>query len=365
MLQGGHDAQADAGPSLDAADLDSAGLDAGRPDAGSVSSVDAGSGDAARAADAETKDAGSDAADAALDPSVPSLLLSETGLYSDVAQRTLAPSVREYQVRFELWADGATKKRYLYLPPGTQIDTRDPDAWVFPVGTKVWKEFARDGVRVETRLIEKAGPGQNGWKYVAYLWNAEQTRAEAVPLGATAALGTEHDVPTQTNCFACHMGSPDFVLGVSAFGLPVDGTGLSLASLVRDRRLTQPITAEQVAIPGDATAQAALGNLNANCGHCHRPGTFAWEKATLELRLKVGAKTVQETPIYMSSVGVEVGQIFENIPLRISAGKPAESAVYTRMISRAPMVGMPNVGTKLVDTEGSQMVFDWIRSLAP
>lgn len=345
-----------------------AAVDADLPDAGQATAPDAAL-DSAISAEAAVPDAAADggaSSDAALNAKTPSAFLSETGLYSDVAQKTLAAGVQPYDVRLELWSDGATKKRYLYLPPGTKIDTTDPDAWIFPVGTKVWKEFTRDGVRVETRLIEKTASGRTGWKYVAYTWNMAQTAAQAAPRGAALALGTPHDVPRQADCESCHVGSPDFVLGVSAFGLPIDAAGVSIASLVRDGLLTKPITAAQLAIPGDAAAQAALGVLHVNCGSsCHRPGTFAWERTELDLRLKVGTTSVQDTPTYKSSVGVKVGQIFENIPNRITAGKPAESAVYTRMISRADMIGMPTIGTKIVDTAGSQKVFDWIKSLAP
>lgn len=362
------DAMVDAAPMIDAASAGDAGIPG--PDAAASNDAsatrDAVTPEASVPGDAAVADAAADAGDAApLDPSVPSALLSQTGLYSDAAQQTLAAGVQAYEVRLELWADGATKKRFLYLPPGSKIDTTDPDAWIFPVGTKVWKEFTRDGVRVETRLIEKAANGADGWKHVAYAWNAAQTVASAVPLGTLGALGTAHDVPSQNDCLGCHNGSPDFVLGVSAFGLPVDGAGLSLAALVRDGRLTKAITAAQVAIPGNAMAQAALGTLHANCGSCHRPGTFAWEKSELELRLKVGTASLQQTPTYLTAVNVKVGQIFENVPNRITPGKPAQSAVYTRMISRAPLVGMPSVGTKIVDTAGSRMVADWIMSLTP
>jgi hypothetical protein len=349
----------------DAAAVNDAGLvapDAALPsDASAI--LDAMTLEASVPSEAAVADAVADAAP--LDPSLPSAFLSQTGLYADGAQQALAAGVQPYEVRFELWSDGASKKRFLYLPPGSKIDTTDPDAWIFPIGTKVWKEFSRDGVRLETRLIEKAAEGPEGWKHVAYAWNAAQTVATAVPLGTPSALGTSHDVPSQNDCQACHTGSSDFVLGVSAFGLPVNGPGISLAALVRDVRLTQPITAAQVAVPGNATAQAALGTLHANCGSCHRPGTFAWEKSELELRLKVGITSLQQTPAYLTAVNVKVGRIFENVPNRITPGKPAESAVYTRMISRAPMVGMPSVGTKIVDMAGSRMVADWITSLTP
>ena len=47
------------------------------------------------------------------------------------------------RARNQLWADYATKQRWILLPPGTKIDATDPNEWVFPVGTKVWKEFSR------------------------------------------------------------------------------------------------------------------------------------------------------------------------------------------------------------------------------
>ena len=49
-----------------------------------------------------------------------------------------------------LWSDGAVKRRFIYLPPGTTIDTTNMDEWVFPVGTKFWKEFSVDGRKLRT-----------------------------------------------------------------------------------------------------------------------------------------------------------------------------------------------------------------------
>src|SRR5262245_14990157 len=87
--------------------------------------------------------------------------LSETGLFADITREIWAPGVMAYAPRFQLWSDGADKRRWLWLPPDTRIDTSNMDSWAFPVGTKFWKEFTRDGVRVETRLIEKLGPGDD------------------------------------------------------------------------------------------------------------------------------------------------------------------------------------------------------------
>ncbi len=76
--------------------------------------------------------------------------LSETGLFADVGQQQLAPRVFAYTPAFALWSDGAEKRRWVFVPAGAQVDTRDPDAWQFPEGTKLWKEFSHQGVRLET-----------------------------------------------------------------------------------------------------------------------------------------------------------------------------------------------------------------------
>jgi len=87
-----------------------------------------------------------------------------------------------------LWSDGAAKRRWISLPPGTAIDKSDPDAWAFPRGTRLWKEFSIDGRAVETRFIERLDDGT--WRYATYAWNAEGTGASLV-----ADRGALLDVP--------------------------------------------------------------------------------------------------------------------------------------------------------------------------
>jgi hypothetical protein len=103
--------------------------------------------------------------------------LSETGLYASAGSSKLAGDVRPYAPAHELWSDGATKRRWIRLPPGGRIDTADMDAWSFPVGTRLWKEFSRDGRRIETRLLTRVDAGPDGWVALAYVWNAGGTEA--------------------------------------------------------------------------------------------------------------------------------------------------------------------------------------------
>src|SRR5437588_3047152 len=102
------------------------------------------------AIDAPSDDAPIDVAPVDIGPDAdPLATLMGTGLCADKACLQINPGISAYTPQFALWADTATKRRWIYLPPGAQIDTSNMDYWVFPMGTKIWKEFTRDGVRIE------------------------------------------------------------------------------------------------------------------------------------------------------------------------------------------------------------------------
>src|SRR5262245_10833144 len=88
--------------------------------------------------------------------------LAATGLYADPATREIAADVMAFAPQYPLWSDGAAKKRWIRLPPGASIDGSDPDAWRFPIGTRLWKEFTF-GRRVETRFLERLPDGT--WRF--------------------------------------------------------------------------------------------------------------------------------------------------------------------------------------------------------
>lgn len=294
--------------------------------------------------------------------------LAETGLYSDFANEVIAPGVEAYEPSYALWSDGATKNRWVYLPPGSQIDTSDPDFWVYPRGTKLWKEFSVGGVRVETRLIYKTGPQPTDWYMMAYAWNEDQTEAVAEMYGDDNALGTSHDIPSQNECKMCHSPMPDRVLGFSALLLDHGGSGVTLDSLIADGRLSMlPPGAQSphYPIPGDAAAQAALGYLHSNCSGCHNSESpvFA-SKTPLNLRLTVGAlATVELTPTYMTAVGVDPKFDWQDTTAIIEAGAPDASALYSRMGYRGGNGQMPPVCTEDPDDDGRAIIAAWITSL--
>ncbi len=289
------------------------------------------------------------------------LRLSETGLYSDISAEALAQDVEPFEPQFKLWSDSATKRRWVYLPPGAQIDTSDPNYWVYPQGTKLWKEFTRGATRVETRMLEKTA---EGWTMIAYQWETDMSDAVAVPDGVADASGTAHDIPSINQCHQCHNNLPDRSLGFTQVQLAHSGGGLTLQGLIDGGRLSNPPTSPPV-VPGDATAQAALGYLHANCGMCHNPKSQTFFRVDMELWLQTDAlASVETTRTYLTTVNVAP---LEGIPAgttaRIAPKDPQHSAVLGRMKSRELSVSMPPLGTEDVDMAGSNAVEAWINAL--
>jgi hypothetical protein len=354
-------ASCDGSPSVDAGRADSAVRDAGsRRDAGAL---DAGSFDGGPL-DAGPRDAGS--LDAGPRPCV-----GPPGLYADEDCTILAEGVRAYRPRYQLWSDGDAKERFVFLPPGTQIDTSNPDRWGFPVGTRLYKTFARDGVRFETRLLEKVRPerGYESWRMVSFAWGADQRSVTEVgPFGALDVLGTQHDIPTRAQCIDCHsVAQDDAIDGFSAIQLNHDEGGLNLAALQAEGWLSEPIALDQAVIPGNDAERAALGHLHANCGNCHGGPT---PEHGLDLWVPIGVTEVSATPTWRTAVctcSVWTGTTAEGevVNLRVLPGDPLRSVAIHRMISRVPTEAMPPFGSEQMDEEGIRILSEWISTLDP
>jgi len=241
--------------------------------------------------------------------------LMGTGLCMDKACTQInTQDIYEYTPRYALWADAASKRRWIYLPPGTQIDTTDPDHWLFPTGTKIWKEFTSGSTRVETRFIWHMGTGNavTDWFYVAYQWNATNDDATAVPTGASDVNGTTHDIPSRAQCKACHENfQPSRVLGFGAIQLDLHAAAgeLDLDGVIANNWLTAPPpgTTPRYPMPSlHGQEPAALGYLHANCGHCHNPNSQVYTANGITMVLRESVATlgsVGETPPYMTAVG--------------------------------------------------------------
>lgn len=316
--------------------------------------------------DAGHRDAAGGAAP--LEESLPDRL-SETILYDDPAALTVHPALRPFTPRYELWSDGADKRRWAYVPECASIDTRDVDDWNLPVGTVLFKEFSRDGKRLETRIIARMGPGPRDFAMASYAWDASGSDATRVgPDGLPDVLGTTHDIPSRAACQRCHGsfttggGRPSRALGFSAIQLAHDGDGVTLAGLVGEGLLSHdpPL----VDLPGDATTRDALGTLHANCGHCHNHTADGVPQVDLDLWVDVGATDPAETGAWRTAVGVP-NTLFndQHVTARVEPGDPDRSAVWVRMAARGSIAQMPPVGSDVTDAAGLDRVRAWIVGL--
>ncbi len=309
--------------------------------------------------DTSIVDTGEDAA------ASPPAKLSDTGLFADLDAGTVASDVEEFEPRYALWADNATKTRWIRLPPNSKIDTANMDHWSLPVGTRIWKEFRVAGVRVETRMIWRWGAGPSDFVYAPYQWNSTQTDADYVPAGVVNANNTTHDIPPLGACKGCHVGLREHVLGFSAIQLSNSAGNLTLEKLVTQGRVTVA-PAGVLTVPGNTTEQQALGYLHANCGNCHNADDGVKFGTTFSARLLVGDTTVANTGTYKTMVKVPLDSFqHAGITFRIAPSNPSASAVSYRMSVRGFQDQMPPVATKVADATGQAAVNAWISSLPP
>ena len=250
-------------------------------------------------------------------------LVTSVAIAADLGLPRPPTDAIQFAPRYPLWSDGMDKRRWLHIPAGASIDKSNPDAWEFPPGTRAWKEFSRDGLPNETRLIERLADGS--WRYLTYAWNTSGSKATLAPEDGIP----ERGIPSRADCLACHEGAEVPILGYSAVQLSTE-------------------------LP------PALGYLHANCGHCHNDSALP----ALDLSLLQKASDVKASAArtYTSLVGrasrFRAAGAIE--PQRVVPGHPGQSVLVSRMKSSDPRVRMPPLGVSVVDGEGVALISRWI-----
>jgi len=298
--------------------------------------------------------------------------LACTGLYSKQSPLEYARSAHPYEPGVTFWSDGSEKQRYLYLPAGSQIDNTQMDAWKFPIGTKAWKEFRRNGVLVETRLFWKRG--EANWFSGTYIWDEQQTQATLNTSRQPLLADDGYEIPTAKDCGKCHHGGSDNLLGVEAVSLALPtAEGVTLESLVDAAELSDPPEQVSIALPEDATgrAAAALGYLHVNCGMpCHSSRGLG-EETQLILRMRAdqlwpAPTSVEMTDAYRATVGEKptTASVHQEFPdaLRITPGNHEQSLLWL-LSHRRGDYQMPPLVSHQVDEVGTRELSDWIDAL--
>ncbi|HEY8514045.1 MAG TPA: PQQ-dependent sugar dehydrogenase [Candidatus Binatia bacterium] len=286
--------------------------------------------------------------------------LSDTGFYPEFPKLTPLERAIPFAPQFALWSDGADKQRFLLLPPGTSIDSSDPERWTFPVGTLVVKHFGytrHDGTRreIETRVLQK---GPEGWRFGTYVWNAEQTEAtlsdgRPIELAMSGVRGAvppsfTYEIPGVAQCRACHARQADVVIGFEPMQLGLATVrALEDAGVLSTRHAAPPPTVAGA----DWLHAAARGYLHANCAHCHSAeGGLA---TTLGFSLEH-----RETE---SAIGLTSRRGRGTL---IEPGAPERSALLLMLAGAPDLPRMPPLGPHVVDIAAVGLVSEWIRDLA-
>ncbi len=265
----------------------------------------------------------------------------------------------EYEPQYPLYNDGATKRRWIYLPVGQKIDNSDPDNWRFPQGTIIYKQFLVDGILIETRQMEKVGPGDGAanWRFTIYGQLADQSDALLVTAGlldqppavvatyAAGAILSRYRIGNLTQCLRCHGSTLDVVRGFGFLQLssPTAAFNVNTAYLanfisVNPGRLDM--------IPGGAADKAVIGYIQSNCANCHNgigpgPGDF---------RHSSTSKTLAEEPLIKTAIAT---------PGLITPKDPATSGLYDRFSSGT----MPAVRPIRPDAQAIEAMRLWILNM--
>ncbi len=240
--------------------------------------------------------------------------LSETGLFSDLANLKPAPGVVPYQINAPMWSDYAAAERLLGVPgEGGIVTSGGPDnivghTWFFPTNTVFARTLQlemRRGEpgtkrRVETQLLHFDG---QAWKPYSYRWNMAQTDAELVPDQGTndtfkvvdpAAPGGIREIPwrfvARAECLRCHNAWAGETLSFSWLQLsaahgPSELDRLEKLGLLKPKDEPHPLP--HLANPYDPTLplnDRARSWLQVNCSTCHRNGAGGGVPSWLTLR---------------------------------------------------------------------------------
>ena len=298
--------------------------------------------------------------------------LSETKYFT---QYNLANSsnLKKFEPQYPLYSDEATKRRWIYLPEGQQINTQNLDAWIYPQGTILWKEFSIDGLKIETRVLEKfgAGTGPSAWRASVYLWRSNQLDADLLDPSITDFYSTtslpnnymsekelysayevrgRYKIAHNADCMTCHQGSADVSIGFSYLQLS-SNRAVNIQTLRDEKRFSHPPMVYDE-LPGTLAQKAGLGYVQGNCAHCHmgRVGVPHVFRHTSNNNNYSNEPLVMDTN---NSVGLVV------------VGAPDSSRLYNRFRGLSTPLGgtsnrMPQLGSAIVDPVGQALLNDWI-----
>jgi len=309
-------------------------------------------------------------------------LLTQTGCVDPLDPTKPDASLVAYDVNSPLWSDGATKERYISLPPGAKIHVKDcaaePDTcksvddggtaedeghWDLPVGTTVMKVFLLADKRIETRLLMHVTDKQ--WRGYSFEWNDAGTDATLLDDKKQKTIGSQSwYYPSRADCLQCHTEAAGRSLGPMTQQLNRDyAYSDGMANVVDKFQALGAFDRAPTRIAGypsptgsDTLESRARSYLTANCAICHRPGSTV---SDIDLRF-----TTSFADTLLCNQAISAHPDDTNLPpLRLVPSDPANSSLSFRMHSTVDGYRMPKLASSVVDTAGTMLIDQWIDSI--
>lgn len=299
------------------------------------------------------------------------------------AMKNLEPAykVLPYDLNSALFTDYAHKKRFVWMPEGTQATyIGDGENLNFPTGAVLIKNFYYDNVQpgnvtkiIETRLMIKKA---TGWIFANYIWNDEQTEAflnmnsDTKPItwvqgGET--MSVNYTIPAESHCLRCHsVNDVPTPIGTRPQNLFKEyaystGTKNQLVHWKNEGYLNSvPASVVSTVNWEDTTKPLGLrarSYLDINCAHCHREGGdcdkiplyFAFDKTENPANTGVCVEPydfVTGTQRYI-----------------IEAQDATKSLLWFRMETNIKAEMMPPIGRSVTHQEVFPLLEEWIDSM--
>lgn len=300
-----------------------------------------------------------------------------------------ALDVIPYEPASSLFSDYAHKKRFVWLPKGTQATYNGNDnVYEFPVGTALLKTFYFDNAApnnttkiIETRLLIRRS---DGWQAYDYVWNDDQTEATLetsgngifVPVTWTEngiSKTIEYKVPSYTDCITCHKLNPTHATGGEKT-IPIgpkpqnlntnfnyDGTSMNQITKWKSLGIIpadSPAATSSTVDWSDTSKSLELrarSYIDINCAHCHRDGGHC----------DYTAPRFNFSNTDWSTLGLCMTPLFvvQDGPFVINGGNAERSEMFLRMNSSEQNLMMPIIGRTVIHEEGVELIKQWINSL--
>jgi parallel beta-helix repeat protein len=292
-----------------------------------------------------------------------------------------------YEMNTPLFSDYASKRRAIFLPPGTSASYNEGDILSLPIGSIVAKTFhfphdlrqdTSDTHVVETRLIIRR---ETGWASLEYVWQKDTNEAllkrggsmvhvSWIDKGGMLRENPQYPVPNLAQCVSCHInGKP---IGIRAGYLNRDG-GVGPMEGVNQLKYLESI-GRLKGLPSDfynvprypvwnkpetgSLEERARTYLDINCAHCHSlPGKANTSALFLNIDRPMDINYGICKPPIAAGRGAG-GTLFDIVP-----GSAEESILITRMNSTKAAIKMPEVGKSMVHAEGVDLISEWINSM--